>query len=183
MNGNLGVWDPLVALEWTKEHISKFGGDPDRITAIGQSTGAGILTWLPLGEEGNLTLPLDQVWISSPAVPPRYNLERSRPVFDFFLNATGCDTVDCMRRVSESTIRSANKLIMEQVPSAGGGSLGLAPGFTPTIDGELVSDLPAAAFACGKFNHGIKKLEIGNTALEVSWARSLPLYELTEKRD
>ncbi|KAL1595854.1 hypothetical protein SLS60_009544 [Paraconiothyrium brasiliense] len=91
MNGNVGVWDTLAAINWTKKHISKFGGDPDRITAIGQSAGAGILTWLLLSEEGGLTLPFDQIWISSPAIPPRRKLGRSRPVFNFVLNATGCD--------------------------------------------------------------------------------------------
>ncbi|KAJ4344782.1 uncharacterized protein N0V89_012526 [Didymosphaeria variabile] len=166
MNGNVGVWDTLSAIKWTKEHIHKFGGDANRITAIGQSAGAGILTWLLLSEEGTLTLPFEQAWISSPAIPPRYNLERSRTVFDFVLNATGCDNVECMRKVPESTIRTANKLIMGQVPSAGGGSLGLDPGFTPTVDGELVSELPAAGFAHGKINEGIKKLVVATTAFE-----------------
>lgn len=39
---NVGLWDGLVALEWTKEYISYFGGDPDDITVIGESAGGGI---------------------------------------------------------------------------------------------------------------------------------------------
>ena len=37
---NLGLRDQIAAFEWLKEHISRFGGDPNRITAMGQSAGA-----------------------------------------------------------------------------------------------------------------------------------------------
>ncbi|THH00985.1 hypothetical protein EW026_g1621 [Hermanssonia centrifuga] len=39
-NGNFGIADIITALEWVNEHISSFGGDPDRITIFGQSAGA-----------------------------------------------------------------------------------------------------------------------------------------------
>lgn len=168
MNGNLGVWDTLAAVEWTKKYIGKFGGDPDNITVIGQSAGAGIIAWMLLAEEGKMKLPFDQAWIASPALPPRKDLERSRPVFDMVLNETGCGTIDCLRRLPESAIKQVNEFLFFQTPSAGGGSLGPPPGLTPTVDGELVSDLPESAFAAGKFNKRVKRLVVGNTAGEVS---------------
>ena len=168
MNGNLGVWDTLAAVEWTKKYISKFGGDPDNITVIGQSAGAGIITWLLLGEEGNLDLPFDQVWIASPTIAPRFDLVRNRPIFDDVLNFTNCSTVECMRHLPESVIRDVNKHILIDEPiGVGGGSFGPGVGLTPTVDGELVSDLPVNAFAEGKFNKGVKKIVVGHTAFEV----------------
>lgn len=36
---NLGIQDQISALRWVKRHVSKFGGDPDKVTLAGQSAG------------------------------------------------------------------------------------------------------------------------------------------------
>lgn len=38
-SGNQGFWDQRMALEWTKENIGYFGGNPDNITIAGYSAG------------------------------------------------------------------------------------------------------------------------------------------------
>lgn len=38
--GNAGALDAILALEWVKENIKQFNGDPDQITVFSQSSGS-----------------------------------------------------------------------------------------------------------------------------------------------
>lgn len=38
-SGNVGMLDIIAALKWVRDNISRFGGDPDNVTVIGQSGG------------------------------------------------------------------------------------------------------------------------------------------------
>lgn len=45
-SGNVGMADIVAALEWIKENIAAFGGDPDNVTIMGQSGGGGKVSTL-----------------------------------------------------------------------------------------------------------------------------------------
>ncbi|HET7103239.1 MAG TPA: carboxylesterase family protein [Terracidiphilus sp.] len=46
VSGNAGMLDIVAALEWVRDHIERFGGDPGRVTIFGQSGGGGKVSTL-----------------------------------------------------------------------------------------------------------------------------------------
>ncbi len=45
-SGNVGLLDLVASLQWVKQNIANFGGDPDNVTIFGQSGGGGKVTCL-----------------------------------------------------------------------------------------------------------------------------------------
>ena len=53
---NPGLLDQKLAFEWIKENIGAFGGDPTRVSAVGQSAGAISIATHMLANKGNQSL-------------------------------------------------------------------------------------------------------------------------------
>lgn len=62
--GNYGYKDQVLAFRWIKKHIRGFGGDPENVTAAGESAGGISLSTLLCAEIGDEAL-FDRVMIMS----------------------------------------------------------------------------------------------------------------------
>ncbi|EFR01822.1 cholinesterase [Nannizzia gypsea CBS 118893] len=168
MTANIGLHDSLAAVQWTKEHISKFGGDPERITVIGQSAGAGIINLMLTSYGGKGDLPFSQAVVQSPSIMPRRDVaSRRKEVYNQVLKSTNCINLTCLRAASPDVLKTANHHLIVEVPTGtGGGSFGPGVGFSPLVDGDIVPDEPMILLEQGRFHREVKRVIASNTAYE-----------------
>lgn len=114
-NGNYGLADQITALEWVNEHISAFGGDPDRITIFGQSAGAGSVRALLQSPMifGKYAAAIQMSNLAGVGYATTYSqyytIEQEQTlVADPILAATGCsnatDALTCLKAVDGNTL-------------------------------------------------------------------------------
>ncbi|KAH8669135.1 Alpha/Beta hydrolase protein [Xylariales sp. PMI_506] len=152
---NLGLYDQRVAFSWVQKYISLFGGDPEWVTAAGESAGASsVLHQITAygGAEGGT--PFQQAIPMSPAF--QFNLNMTAG-YDMTMAAaseqTGEDisTVAQLSALSTSQLSSINQAVV--YPAAVG-----MFNFGPVVDGTIVPAYPQVLLAKGEFDNSVMVL-------------------------
>jgi para-nitrobenzyl esterase len=135
-NGNYGLLDQAMALTWVKENISKFGGDPGKITIQGQSAGASSVAMLMTAPS---TRPLIHGAIMQSGYAPdmAQSSDDDDKAGDGFALQMGCtnaqDALECLRAVpAERMIELKDNL-----------------SFSPVLDGKFIVENPSSVFSRG----------------------------------
>jgi para-nitrobenzyl esterase len=174
---NLGLRDVVFALQWVRDNIAAFGGDPDRVTLFGESAGGGIVTTL-LSSPAAHGLFGAAIAQSSP-VTSIYDTARAKRVAERFLDQLGLapGDVDRLANAPVEAILAASKRIFDEVPQQNPGTLA----FVPIVDGDIVPDYPVNAARAGR-THRVP-LIIGSNKHEAAlfrWMKS-PLMPITSE--
>lgn len=136
---NLGIKDQRVAVEWIRDNIRGFGGDPEKIIIAGQSAGAMSVDYWPYAYQQD---PIVKGIIAMSGTAFSYPTSQ-QPVRDNFasvvasVNCTSSnDALACMRGLNWKTIQAA---AITMPPSGKAGSnLQPSPPFRPVVDGDVI---------------------------------------------
>jgi para-nitrobenzyl esterase len=140
-SGNYGLFDTLAALQWVHANVAQFGGDPNRVTIFGGSSGGHIVSLLAGAPAAK---GLYQRAIAQGGVlfyPPA--LRYPRPLAD--MEHTG---EEFFKALGVSDLQSARNLAADAILNAPD----LEPWFHATIDGNLIVGLNEQLFQQARFN-------------------------------
>lgn len=162
LDGNYGFLDQQLALKWVNQNITRFGGDPGRVTLAGESAGASFVSLHMLSAPVSEPLFQRAVMMSNPLGLPYKTPAQARKVGLWYLAATGCyfslDPSRCLRGKSVQEVLKGETSRLLALPSL---NEGLATFITwaPAIDGTVLTQQPLAAAQ----NGGLSKPSIIGT--------------------
>jgi para-nitrobenzyl esterase len=139
---NCGLRDSIAALEWVRDNIASFGGDPARVTAFGESAGGGIVLHLCASPRarGLFSGAIAQSGATFNTLDPA----RAALVLDSLLAELGLADSKLLGDMPVAEVLRA------QTTAAGVllGTVGMMP-FHPMVDGDVLPAAPVDALAAG----------------------------------
>ena len=141
-SGNVGMLDIVAVLEWVRDNIANFGGDPANVTIFGQSGGGGKVTTLMAMPAGKGLF--HRAVVQSGSMMRSGNADNSVRVAALVLEELGISMaeLDKIHSIPTSALQAVQPKVarrMAPMPGTRGG-LGL---WGPIVDGKI---LPAAPF-------------------------------------
>ena len=156
---NVGLRDQRAAFEWVKDNIAFFGGDPDNVTAMGQSVGASAIGLHLTSFKGKQGVPFHKAIMMSGASGLNFNIKSSLVADN---TATVAQSLECVKedRDSEATLECLRHVPMDKLMNVSVTlSRQLHPPFGeltfyPSYDRDYIADRPSQLLRSGQFVKG-----------------------------
>jgi len=142
-SGNVGMLDLVAALEWVRDNIANFGGDPGNVTIMGQSGGGAKVTTLTAMPAAKGLI--HKAVVLSGAGTKSGEKEYSEKLGAYVLKEAGL-TVNQIDKMQEipwlEYIMIANRASSALSKESGPAPAGLRRGFNPVVDGFYLPQHP-----------------------------------------
>ena len=148
ISGNYGLLDMIEGLKWVRENIEAFGGDPDKVTIMGESAGAIAVSMLcasplakglfrgAISESGGSFCPVDDVRFDNNGIR---NMKGSEQY-----------GLEFMKRIGATSLAELRSMSWEKWVGDGP-SIGVG-GFWPCVDGYVLPDDQYKMYEAGNYN-------------------------------
>ena len=121
---NLGLLDQVAALQWIRENITAFGGDPDQVTVAGFESGATSISLLAASEKAKGLFSRAFVFFGSPEIAYDTS-EPSRALADALLRETHTSSMEELLQLDTDRLKDAAQVLWQNMCS-------------PTCDGSWI---------------------------------------------
>ncbi len=139
---NCGLRDAICALDWVRDNIASFGGDPARVVAFGESAGGGLVLHA-LASPAADGLVAGAI-IQSGATFATLDEVGAATVLEAIVKEAAVDEASGLRDITADALVAAQSTAMMSLL----GTVGMMP-FHPMVDGDVLHAPPAEAFAQG----------------------------------
>ncbi|XP_012274789.1 acetylcholinesterase [Orussus abietinus] len=148
--GNAGLFDQMMALQWVRDNIAAFGGNPDNVTLFGESAGA-VSVSLHLLSPLSRHLFHQAIMQSGSPTAPWAIISREESIMRGIRLA---EAVNCPHDINNLREMIDCLLVKNPVDLVNGewGTLGICEfPFVPVIDGAFLDETPQRSLATASF--------------------------------
>lgn len=148
---NAALYDQRRALNWVYKNIHLFGGDPQRVTVMGESAGGGSILHQITAFGGNGgPSPFQQAILQSPGWYPLPAEDQQEFTLQQFLGLLNVSTVEQARKLPSNKLIEANAYQVATKSPYGTYTYG------PVVDGTFVPQMPGLLLNEGNFDKNLR---------------------------